>query len=61
MLLQDNTVHKTVYAVEHIICLLHLKVEKIMRVRMIVFYIIGMSMKTLINNLFVISTDSIKK
>jgi hypothetical protein len=35
------------------------EVEKIMRVRMIAFYIVGMSIKTLRNALFVDSTDSI--
>jgi hypothetical protein len=38
---------------------LGLEVEKSTRARIIAFYIVGLSMKTLINALFVDSTDSI--
>jgi hypothetical protein len=59
MLPQGNAVSKTVYEAKHIICPLGLEVEKSMRVRMIAFYIVSMSMKTSRNVLFVDSTDSI--
>jgi hypothetical protein len=59
MLPQGNTVPKTVYEAKQIICPLGLKVEKSMHARMIVFYIVGLSMKTSRNALFVDSTVSI--
>jgi hypothetical protein len=59
MLPQDNSVPETVYEAKQIICLLGLEVEKIHRARMIALYIVGRSMKTLRNTLFVDLTDSI--
>jgi hypothetical protein len=59
MLPQGNTVPETVYEVKQKICPLGLEVEKSTRARMIPFYIMGLSMKTSRNSLFVDSTDSI--
>jgi hypothetical protein len=59
MLPQGNTVPETVYEAKQIICPLDLEVEKSICVRIIVFYIVGMSMKTLRNALFIDLTDSI--
>jgi hypothetical protein len=56
---QGNTVPETVYEAKQIICLLGLKVKKITHARMIVFYIMGLSMKTSRNALFVDYTNSI--
>jgi hypothetical protein len=59
MLPQGNVVPKTVYEAKQIIHLLGLEVEKSKRVRMIAFYIVGLSMKPLRNALFVDSTHSV--
>jgi hypothetical protein len=59
MLPQVNEVPETVYEVQWIICSLGLKVKKSTRTRMIAFYIMGLSTKTLRNALFVDSTNSI--
>jgi hypothetical protein len=59
MLPQGNAVPETVYEAKQIICSLGLEVEKSIRVRMIVFYIVGLSTKTLRKTLFVDLTDSI--
>jgi hypothetical protein len=59
MLPQGNAVPETVYEAKKTICLLGLEVEKSTRARMIAIYIVGLSMKTLRNALFVDSTDSI--
>jgi hypothetical protein len=59
MLPQGNAIPKNIYEVKQIIYLLGLEVKKSMHVRMIAFYIVGLSMKTLRNDLFVDSTDSI--
>jgi hypothetical protein len=61
MLHQGNTVSETVYEVKQIICPLGLKIKKSTCARMIAFYIIGLSTKTLINALFVDSINSIIK
>jgi hypothetical protein len=58
MLPQGNTVPKNVYETKQIIYLLGLG-GKSTHVRMIAFYIMGLSIKTLRNALFVNSTDSI--
>jgi hypothetical protein len=59
MLPQGNIVPKTVYEENQIIYPLGLEVEKSTRARMIAFYIVGLSMKTLKNALFVDSINSI--
>jgi hypothetical protein len=59
MLPQGNVVHETVYEAKQIIYPLGLEVEKSTHARMIAFDIVGLSMKTLRNALFVDSTDSI--
>jgi hypothetical protein len=59
MLSQGNAIPDTVYEEKYIIYSLGLEVEKYMRARLIAFYIMGLSMKTLRNALFVYSTDSI--
>jgi hypothetical protein len=59
MLPQGNSVPETIYEVKQIICPLGLEVEKIHVARIIAFYIVGRSMKTLKNALFVDLTDSI--
>jgi hypothetical protein len=59
MLPQGNTIPETIYEVKQIIYPLGLEVEKSMRARMIAFFIMGMSTKTLRNALFVDSIDSI--
>jgi hypothetical protein len=59
MLPQVNAVHETIFEAKQIICPLGLEVEKSTRARMIAFYIMGTSMKTLKNVLFVDSTNSI--
>jgi hypothetical protein len=59
MLPQGNAVPETVYEAKQIICPLGLEVEKSMCVRIIAFYIMGLSMKTLRNDLFVDLIDSI--
>jgi hypothetical protein len=59
MLPQGNVVPETVYEAKQIIYLLGLEVEKSTCARMIAFYIVGLSTKTLRNALFVDSTDSI--
>jgi hypothetical protein len=59
MLPQGNAVPITVYEAKKTMCLLGLEVEKFTRARMIAFYIVGLSTKTLRNALFVDSTDSI--
>jgi hypothetical protein len=59
MLPKGNTVSETVYEATQIICQLGLKVKKFTHARMIAFYSLGMSIKTLRNVLFVYSTDSI--
>jgi hypothetical protein len=59
MLPQGNAVPETVYEAKQIICPLGLEVEKSTRTKMIAFYIMGLSMKTLRNALFIDSTDSI--
>jgi hypothetical protein len=59
MLPQRNAVPGTGYDAKQIICLLGLEVEKSKRARMIAFYIMGLSMKTLRNVVFVDSIDSI--
>jgi hypothetical protein len=59
MLPQGNADPETIYEAKQIICPLGLEVKKSTRARMIAFYIVGLSMKTLRNALFVNSTDSI--
>jgi hypothetical protein len=59
MLPQGNAVPETVYEAKQIICPLGLEVKKSMHARMIAFFIIGLSMKTLRIALLVDSTDSI--
>jgi hypothetical protein len=59
MLPQGNAIPETVYEVKQIIYLLGLEVKKSTRAKMIAFYIVGLSMKTLRNALFVDSIDSI--
>jgi hypothetical protein len=59
MLPQGNIVHETVYEAKQIIYPLGLEVEKSKLARMIALYIVGLSMMTLRNALFVDSTDSI--
>jgi hypothetical protein len=59
MLPQGNIVSETVCEAKQIICLLGVEVEKSAHARMIAFYIMGPSMKTLRNDLFVDSTNSI--
>jgi hypothetical protein len=59
MLPQGNIVPKIVYEENQIIYPLGLEVEKSTRARMIAFYIVGLSMKTLKNALFVDSINSI--
>jgi hypothetical protein len=59
MLPQCHTIPETVYEVKQIICPLGLEVEKSTRARMIAFYIVGLSIKTSRNALFVDLTDSI--
>jgi hypothetical protein len=59
MLPQGNAVLGTVYEAKQIIYLLGLEVKKSTCARMIAFYIMGSSTKTLRNALFVDSTDSI--
>jgi hypothetical protein len=59
MLPQGNAVRETVYEAKQIICPLNLEVKKSTRARMIAFYIMGLSAKTLINVLFVDTIDSI--
>jgi hypothetical protein len=54
---QGSTVSKTVYEAKQIICLLGLEVENSTRSRMMAFYIMGPSMKTIRNALFVDSID----
>jgi hypothetical protein len=59
MLPQGNAVPKTIYEVKQIIYPLDLEVKKSTHTRMIAFYIMGPSTKTLRNALFVDMTDSI--
>jgi hypothetical protein len=59
MLPQGNVVPEIVYEAKQIICLLGLEVKKFTRARMVAFCIVGLSMKTLRNGLFVDSTNSI--
>jgi hypothetical protein len=59
MLPQGNAVPETVYEAKQIIYPLGLEVEKSTCERMIAFYIMGLSTKTLINALFVDSTNLI--
>jgi hypothetical protein len=59
MLPQGNVVPDTVYEAKQIFCPLGLEVEKSMCAKMIAFYIMRLSMKTLRNALFVDSTNSI--
>jgi hypothetical protein len=59
MLPQGNAVPNTVYETKQIICQLGLEVKKSTHARMIAFYIVGLSMKTSRNALFVDSTESI--
>jgi hypothetical protein len=59
MLPQGNTVSEIVYEAKQIICPLGLNVEKSTRARMIAFYIMWLSTKTLRNALFMDSIDSI--
>jgi hypothetical protein len=47
MLPQGNTVPEIVYEAQQIICPLGLEVKKLMRARIIAFYIMGLSTKTL--------------
>jgi hypothetical protein len=56
---QGNAIPDTVYEVKQIIYPLGLEVEKYTRARMIAFYMVGLSMKTLRNALFMDPTDSI--
>jgi hypothetical protein len=59
MLPHGNSVPETVYEAKQIICLLGLEWKRSTRARMITFYIVGRSMKTLRNALFVDVTNSI--
>jgi hypothetical protein len=59
MLPQGNTVPKTIYEVKQIIYPLGWRWRKSTHARMIAFYIMRLSTKTLRNTLFVDSTDSI--
>jgi hypothetical protein len=59
MLPQGNVVPHTVYEAKQIFCPLGLEVKKSMRAKMIAFYIVRLSTKTLRNALFVDSTNSI--
>jgi hypothetical protein len=61
MLPQANVVHETIYEAKHLIYQLGLNVEKSMCARMITFYIMGLSMRTLRKAFFADSTDSIIK
>jgi hypothetical protein len=47
MLPQGNAIPETIYEAKQIICPLGLEVEKSTRARMITFYIVGLSKKTL--------------
>jgi hypothetical protein len=59
MLLKATQSLRPFMEVKQIICMLGLEVEKSTHERMIAFYIVGLSTKTLRNDLFVDSVDSI--
>jgi hypothetical protein len=59
MLSQGNVVAETIFEAKQIIFSLGLEVKKSTRARMVAFYIVGLSIKSLRNALFVDSTDSI--